>query len=409
MSNIKKNIALLTVLQMSNYIFPLITLPYLMRTLGTEGFGKIALSQAVIQYCILFTDYGFNLSATRRLAIAQNKNEFDSIFCSTFIAKMILVFVSFFTLVLLSFVFHNSYFSNNITLIMFSSVIGNLFFPLYLFQSLEIMGKIVWITILAKLFSLLSVFIFVHDKDNIYEAAISLSLGLFISGMISAIYIFKVKLINNFKIDFKEVRLSFSDGFPLFISNVAISFYTTFNVIFSGQHFDSRVVGNFSAAEKLRMALQSLYSPIQQVIFPRVNKEFVKHNSYKRIFKDYGLFFILFGFVLSLVSLFFGGKAALIYFGDDYTLGAELFKSMSPLFFIISVSIVLGQWGLIATGRSSYLSKIYIIGALLHLSYVYPLTQIFGIDGLVYSIIVTETLICVMMLIALNIRRCIAY
>lgn len=397
MSNIKKNIALLLLVQISNYVFPLVSLPYLMRTLGATEFGVIAISQAIIQYCIIFSDYGFNLSATRRLAIADDKLTFNRVFLSTFFAKTLLVFFCGLVLLCIFPFIHGKQYNLIATAILFLSVIGNLLFPLYLFQAMESMAKIVWITIIAKFISLMSVFILVKSKDDVIGAAISLSSGLIISGIISVIYIWKKQVITYTRITIADIVESFTDGFPLFISNLAISFYTTFNVLFAGHHFTIETVGNYSAAEKLRMAAQSLFTPVQQVIFPRVNKVYSRHGSLKSAVLKYGLIFITFGASITLFMLLFGEYLSALYFGAKYSAAPELFLKMAPLFVIISLSIVLGQWGLIVIGKAKTLSKIYICGAIFHLVYLYPLVTYFSISGLVYSVILTELLICLMM------------
>ncbi|EJL6346896.1 oligosaccharide flippase family protein, partial [Vibrio cholerae] len=57
MASLKKNVISLFILQGSNYVIPLLTLPYLTRTLGVEGFGIFGLVIAVAQYFVLFTDF----------------------------------------------------------------------------------------------------------------------------------------------------------------------------------------------------------------------------------------------------------------------------------------------------------------------------------------------------------------
>lgn len=71
----------LVALQGLNYVAPLIVYPYLMIVLGAEKFGYIGFSLAIIQYLMLIVDFGFNLSATKRIAIAQNnQSELNNIF-----------------------------------------------------------------------------------------------------------------------------------------------------------------------------------------------------------------------------------------------------------------------------------------------------------------------------------------
>src|SRR5580658_10070665 len=58
--------------QAGTYLLPLINIPYLLRVIGPEHYGLIAFSQAVMAYFITLNDYGFNLSATRELAVRRD-------------------------------------------------------------------------------------------------------------------------------------------------------------------------------------------------------------------------------------------------------------------------------------------------------------------------------------------------
>ena len=65
------NLGYLTLLQVAGYVFPLITMPYLARVIGADGFGKIAFATAVVVWFQTVADWGFNLTATRD--VAQNR------------------------------------------------------------------------------------------------------------------------------------------------------------------------------------------------------------------------------------------------------------------------------------------------------------------------------------------------
>ena len=70
-----RNCSWLYLLQVASYIFPLLVVPYLIRVIGIEKYGMIAVAQSAMQYMVVITDYGFNLTATRRIATLQGDDK----------------------------------------------------------------------------------------------------------------------------------------------------------------------------------------------------------------------------------------------------------------------------------------------------------------------------------------------
>lgn len=62
------NFSYLTLLQVAGYLFPLITIPYLSRVIGTIGIGRVAFGAAVITWFMSISTWGFNFTATREAA-----------------------------------------------------------------------------------------------------------------------------------------------------------------------------------------------------------------------------------------------------------------------------------------------------------------------------------------------------
>ncbi|EJM0847537.1 oligosaccharide flippase family protein, partial [Salmonella enterica] len=94
-----KNIIYLLAVQGGNYIFPLITLPYLVRVLEPTGYGIYGYSFALIQYFILLVDYGFNYSAPKAISLNRyNNDNISSIFWNIVAIKIIIASIGFIVL-----------------------------------------------------------------------------------------------------------------------------------------------------------------------------------------------------------------------------------------------------------------------------------------------------------------------
>ena len=139
-----KDVFYLLALQGLTYVVPLLVLPYLMKVLGAEKFGYIGFSLSVAQYLMLLVDFGFNLSATKRIALAKDDQEdLNRIFSATVYAKMVLLLVSFLLLLGLSLVPEFAVYRTTM-LVMFLVVMGQAGLFVFLFQGL---GQIKWVSI----------------------------------------------------------------------------------------------------------------------------------------------------------------------------------------------------------------------------------------------------------------------
>ena len=67
------NFISLVLLQGVNYLLPLISFPFLFRVLGVERWGLVTFGYSLMQYFVMFTDFGFNLSATKY--ISQHRSD----------------------------------------------------------------------------------------------------------------------------------------------------------------------------------------------------------------------------------------------------------------------------------------------------------------------------------------------
>jgi len=264
----------LSVLQIFSYVLPLLTLPYLVRILGVETFGLVSFATAFIAFFNILVDYGFNLSATREVSIhRENKDKITEIYSSVLCIKVLLIFLS---LVIFSFiVFTFEKFSSHSMLyfITFISVIGQALFPIWYFQGMERMKYITIINIFSKVVFTIAIFVFVQKESDYLIVPLLSGLGILV-GSLYALYIVKKDFNQSFVLqNMQTIKFYFKDSSQFFLSRVSVSIYTSANAFVLGFFTNNTMVGYYSIAEKLYIAMQSLYGPITQVLYPYVAKE----------------------------------------------------------------------------------------------------------------------------------------
>jgi PST family polysaccharide transporter len=365
-SSLVSNFFSLVILQGANYLFPLLTVPYLFRTLGVETFGLINFSTAFVQYFAILSDFGFNLSATKYIAAnREDKDKRDKYFVNVLIAKLML-FLCGLVLLLLIINFVDKFSENKaVYLLSYGSVLGSVLLPTWFFQGMEQMRYITKITIVTRTLAIIPIFFLVKSDTDFLLVPIFYGLGAIAAGLIG-IYIVRV----NFKLKFNFNKLSFSsvidclkESVDFFLSRLSLSLYTISNTFVLGMVLGNTAVGYYAAGEKLYMAVQSMYGPLNQALYPYM----VKHRNIL-IFKKIFFAVVLINCIVIPIGIYKSEFIMhFIYSTIDFE-SVSILKILLGACLITVPSILLGYPFLGAFGHTRYTNLTVIISSVFHVS-----------------------------------------
>lgn len=390
--------------EVANYIFPLITLPYLVRVLGPEKFGLVAFAQAFVQYFVTLTDYGFNFSATRTISIHRNDlAKVSKIFSAVMIAKVILMLISFILLAALVLLIPKFRLDWVLYLFTYGIVIGNALLPIWFFQGMERMKFIAFLNLISKFIFTITIFIFVRKQSDYLFVPLSTSLGFLIVGVIS-LFIAAQYFQIHFSIPAaKDIFHELKEGWHIFISTAAVSLYTTSNILILGLLSNNTIVGYYSAAEKIARTGQKLLNPISQTIYPHINrlvldsKERALHFIRKVLLIIGGMsFFISMGlFILA---------SPIVYFilGQQFKDAVVILHILAFLPFIIALNNIFGIQTMLTFNMKEEFSKLIISAGVINILLAIVLVPLFQHVGTAISVLVTETYVTVTMYVFLH-------
>jgi len=401
-----ENFIALSILQGANYIFPLITLPYLVRVLGPEKYGLIAFAQAFIQYFNILTDYGFNLSATREVSIHRdNKEKVSEIFSSVMIIKFALLILSFIIMTIIVFSFEKFRKDWLIYYLTFGMVVGQVLFPVWFFQGMEKMKYITILNSIVKLFSTMFIFVFIHSNSDYIYVPVLNSLGSCITGILALWIIF-----NKFNILFRipkllTIKYYLKLGWYVFISTVAISSYTISNTFILGLFTNNIIVGYYSAYEKIIRAFSNIFSPLFQSIYPYfIRIKLISRKKAKIFLNKLFIITAILTLLIYLLILLFSKKIIILMLGKAFLQYIHAFQLFSILIIVIPIAYIVFNIVLLSFKLDKIFLKIYIIGGLINIILLLFLVYILqlALYGAVISTIFTEISITIYAILLLR-------
>lgn len=384
------NIVALFTLQGLNYILPLILLPYLVQVLGIERFGLLAFATATILFFRSVVAYGFDYTGTQQIAIQrEDTTKVSEIFSAILSVKFLLVGATFLVLLLLLGTVEKMGLEWKVFLFTFLVVVGDALFPTWFFQGMEKMKMITYFRMLHKALSIIVIILLVKEEGDYMLVPLIDGVGSILAGIMALVYI-RTK----FKIGFifptlVQMVFQFQNSWHVFLSQIAVHFYTTINIFVLGLLTDNETVGYYSLAYKVYGAIKGLLAPVNKAIFPFLSKKYVKNKeAYYKLIKKISSVYVMVLAVLALLTHTFSSQIIGLISGKVLPPAVELLEIFSfSMFFAIGAFFSLL---LVIKSENKTLSKITFWSMIVNLVLLYPSISLFGIYGLAYHFLIVQ-------------------
>ena len=370
MSSIKQNIIYSSLLTVSNYLFPLITYPYVSRVLGVDGIGICNFIDSVIQYCILFSMMGTMTLGIREIARTKdNNNKLNTAFSSILTLNLVFTIISIIALILcikfLGNLDQEKY--ESLFIIGVAKIISTSLQIEWLFKGLEDFRYVTIRAIIVRILYVVSVFIFVHEKNDyvIYFALTTSTIT--INAIINLIY---SRHFIKFRLKGLEIKKYFKPFLTLGSYLFLTSLYTTFNVAYLGLVTNTIEVGYYTTATKLYTIIMSLFTAFTGVMLPRISNLMAKGEQtrvFELISKSLEVLFLM-TVPLIAISEVCAPEIISLLAGSGYE-GAEVpMRIVMPLMLVIGYEQIIIVQLLTPLGKDRFIFTNSVIGALVGLS-----------------------------------------
>lgn len=362
-TKLSKNIFLLVLVQFSNYIAPLLVLPYLSRTLGLNGFGTVAMAMSLCSIALIITDYGFGISAPYWLAKNKNnKKEVASYVGAIFAVKAVLFFGC--AVGVLLFLNFSDTIPNQVLIqgAILVSVLLQTFQPNWFFLGIEKMKGVTIFMVIAKMSYLVLVFLLVKDSSDFALVLVCFALSNLFATSIGIFYIYKERYWIA-----KPTRAQawgvFKDGALFFASRLAVGVYTSASTFLVGAFAGASAAALYNSAEKLYQAGQSATSPVSQALYPYLARTGDKQALYKFV----GILLIPLSIGV-MGCIYYAEFIITLIFGAEFSAAAELLQIFLLTLLVTFVGINFGYPAFASIGRVDIANKTVIFAAALQLT-----------------------------------------
>lgn len=372
-------------------VSPLITIPFLSRSLGAEGIGTYSYAFALTNYFTLVATLGCDVYGRREISYVKNslKNRSKKFWSIQIIKTICTLLVS---VAYIIFSLNNP--NKTLLLILVFHLIN---VPLnigWFYQGTEKFKKITIRTIFLKLAELLFVVFCIHSKNDLIKYTFGSS---FINFLTFFVLWLDIKNDIKFeKITLKDVKYDLKNCLQFFLPAIATSIYTlldkTMLGVLTGSYTEN---GYYEQAQKINVVLLRVVLSLGLVLLPQIASAFKEGN--KKQVNDFinksgrYVFFISLPLAFGLICI--SDNFVPWFFGNGYDKVSELLKLSGFILIVQGLDDIFGMQYLVNVGKQ----KQYIIslfsGAIMNFVFNLILIPKFASAGAIIASFIGELVI----------------
>lgn len=322
------------IINVVNIIVPLITYPYIIRTLGLNSYGECAFLISYFGVITILCEFAFSLTGTKKLARVRNSSERNLIISQVVNAKLyifsIVTPIAIFLLIFLG--------KSNLLFLFICSLIPlcEVFNFTWVYISISKTKIAAFSVLTGRVLSIPLLFFFVNSEQDAINYMLVYVLSLICICIFQIIHlIMKEKLVLKV-LKCRHVIKIIRDGRSLFLGRITSSLKDRYIAIWLGFFSSNEMVAIYDVINKIiSLAMNPIYS-FSTILFPLITgRNGIKINLSKFIL----LGFVFISSIILIVSPY--SKYVLFYFGgydlEQYTNSFNKFLFAMPMLYVSSI------------------------------------------------------------------------
>ena len=389
----QKNVFYNVMLAVSQVLFPLITFPYLARTLGPDQIGLLNFAESISRYFILVAALGIPIYGVREIAKQQeNKLNRSQVFVEIAIINLITTILL--TIVFAAIILWVPMLRDELPLFGWAIAyfILQMFYFEWFFTGMNQFKFIALRSFVIRFLFIVFVFVLIQSKsDYLKYMQMQVLLSLLIA-LINFKYLYSLLDLKNIRISNLNLKQHLKPLFLLFLTIFSISIYFSLDTILLGFLANNESVGYYSSALKLTKLIIAVLGSISVAMFPQMINLY--HNGgeeqFERMVKQ--CYTLILSLSIPLVILIMGSANDIItlLLGDHFTRAILPLQITAPLITIVSLSGIFGFQVLSALSKDKAILLSAIIGMISSIILSILLVPHYKENGEAITILITE-------------------